>query len=527
VWKSEPQRKPLSRRGKVRDNLEAFGIAILAAVLLKYFAIEAYQIPTSSMQPTLMGSVEAGVHDRILVDKVHYAFTDPDRWDVAVFRYPLQQNQNYVKRIVGIPGDRLRIHGGNIYQVDKETDKVLKPLRKPNHIQERLWKEVYPLRRYVTGSDSILNDYFHGVGKWREDGEDLIVDAGDKSIMLLTFSNTADSGLVNQVSDGYPVGVSRMIRTATGPRALLAVPDVRLSMTVTPGQQTAQSEIELQLAVYRTARETIQFSLQLRDGQGQLLVRRGDRERDPVLSGELIPFELLEGEETEVAFAHLDDELIAWREGEEVARLDTSDHRILDGLEVPSASVTSRIQIKGGGETRLSDLRLERDLHYTRSTLSIGENIDVPEGHYFMMGDNTLQSVDSRDWTAVTVGLLPDGRMVDPNKHADARPIRGNKRPMAPSGPPDRDETPIVIPTEDTVVMIDEFGNVKRMKSGISPAYSPDNMLFEVLGGSREDDWKPEEVKVQVVPREHVIGRALIGFWPFPPFGPNRVGFIR
>ncbi len=119
-----------AKRGKVRDNLEAFGIAILAAVLLKYFAIEAYQIPTSSMQPTLMGSVEAGVHDRILVDKFRYTIAEPKRWDVVVFRYPLQQNQNYVKRLVGMPGDRLRIRGGNIYKLD-ERDEILEPLRKP------------------------------------------------------------------------------------------------------------------------------------------------------------------------------------------------------------------------------------------------------------------------------------------------------------------------------------------------------------------------------------------------------------
>jgi len=84
------------KRGPIRDNLEAFGVAILAAVLLKWFCIEAYQIPTSSMQPTLMGSSEASVYDRILVDKIRYEITEPQRWDVAVFRYPLQKNQNYV-----------------------------------------------------------------------------------------------------------------------------------------------------------------------------------------------------------------------------------------------------------------------------------------------------------------------------------------------------------------------------------------------------------------------------------------------
>ena len=66
---STPAARP---RRPWRDNLEAFGVAILAAVLLKPMVIEAYQIPTPSMQPTLMGSPVAGIYDRILVDKVRY-----------------------------------------------------------------------------------------------------------------------------------------------------------------------------------------------------------------------------------------------------------------------------------------------------------------------------------------------------------------------------------------------------------------------------------------------------------------------
>ena len=70
------------------------------------------------MQPTLMGSSEADVYDRILVDKLIQTWREPKRWDITVFKYPLQKNQNYVKRIGGMPGDRLTIAGGNLYQVE-------------------------------------------------------------------------------------------------------------------------------------------------------------------------------------------------------------------------------------------------------------------------------------------------------------------------------------------------------------------------------------------------------------------------
>ena len=100
------KRKKLVTMGPVRTNLEAFGVAILGAVLLKWFCLEAFQIPTSSMQPTLMGSSEASVYDRLLVDKLTPAIREPKRFDVTVFGYPLQKNQNYVKRLVGLPGEK-------------------------------------------------------------------------------------------------------------------------------------------------------------------------------------------------------------------------------------------------------------------------------------------------------------------------------------------------------------------------------------------------------------------------------------
>jgi len=56
-----------------RQNIEAVTMAIIVAVMLKYFIVEAYKIPTGSMQPTLMGNTETGIFDRILVDRAFAA----------------------------------------------------------------------------------------------------------------------------------------------------------------------------------------------------------------------------------------------------------------------------------------------------------------------------------------------------------------------------------------------------------------------------------------------------------------------
>ena len=60
-----------------RDNIEAILMAIVMAIVLKYFIVEAYRIPTGSMQPTLMGNSRTGVYDRILVDKFTPVLRNP------------------------------------------------------------------------------------------------------------------------------------------------------------------------------------------------------------------------------------------------------------------------------------------------------------------------------------------------------------------------------------------------------------------------------------------------------------------
>lgn len=243
--------------GPIRTNLEAFGVAILAAVLLKWFCLEAYQIPTSSMQPTLMGSSEAGVNDRILVDKILPTFRDPQRWDITVFQYPLQKNQNYVKRLVGMPGDRLHIAGGNLYLVETRDGKnVYTPLRKPDDLQEAMWKNVYPLRADVRGETKALGAAWFGspTRSFAETGNTIDVKL-EGSLARLYFRDEADGGFVDRVWDGYPVAVATEIRAKTAhERMQEIVPDARLAadVAITDAATTVAFEIE----VLRPGRET-------------------------------------------------------------------------------------------------------------------------------------------------------------------------------------------------------------------------------------------------------------------------------
>ena len=78
----------------IKENVEAVAIAVVMALVIRQFAIEAFKIPTESMAPTLLGEVLGGTGDRILVDKVAFRMGSPARGDVIVFKYPLTASKN-------------------------------------------------------------------------------------------------------------------------------------------------------------------------------------------------------------------------------------------------------------------------------------------------------------------------------------------------------------------------------------------------------------------------------------------------
>ena len=72
--------------------------------------VQAFSVPASSMEPTLL------VGDRILSDNSFYDSRPPQQGDIVVFRYPLDPATYFVKRVIGVPGDRIRIEGSLLYR---------------------------------------------------------------------------------------------------------------------------------------------------------------------------------------------------------------------------------------------------------------------------------------------------------------------------------------------------------------------------------------------------------------------------
>lgn len=528
--------KPQPTLGPVRYNLEAFGVAILGAVLLKWFCLEAFQIPTSSMQPTLMGSKEAGVYDRLLVDKLTPAIRDPQRLDVTVFGYPLQQNQNYVKRIWGLPGELLSIGGGNVYRVTQSgSERTFEVIRKPDSVQDVMWREVYPARQLLHDGQKGLGGMLYATptNAWSEDAEPgaftVSLEPVAGRVYKLQFKDNVDGGFVDRVWDGYPTDVAAAIREASGMRECEIVQDARIRLSVTP--EETLDELALEVEVRRPGLPTTTFALVVEKGNAKLVATRGS---EAPLESPGFVFELPGGVTTEVGFAHVDDELIAYRDGEIARRFDVQKFDCRDKAELSGTSGVSgdhasspQVRLKGKGKVRLDDLHIDRDQHYTKRGFPFVQDlIQVPAGHYFMLGDNTLQSVDSRGWTAIEIGVLPDGTVVKPEEADEkgGRRIRGNKRPQPPNAPPDRDETPVVISSKDAMALLDQFGEVHALKARARVDEAGRILVEPAIKNEGSSAWEPPETWEGFVPKEHVRGRALLIFWrwPFPRLSPIR-----
>ncbi|MEO9264400.1 MAG: signal peptidase I, partial [Candidatus Baltobacteraceae bacterium] len=96
-------------RSIAHEYLDPFIYAGIAAWVLITFVARTYYIPSASMVPTLQ------VHDVLLVDKFEYRFHAPNEGDVVVFPPPIPTPDDFIKRVIGRPGDTLSIAKGVVY----------------------------------------------------------------------------------------------------------------------------------------------------------------------------------------------------------------------------------------------------------------------------------------------------------------------------------------------------------------------------------------------------------------------------
>jgi len=90
------------------EVIETVAIAVVAVVLVRTFVVQPFVVSGASMEPTFYNG------NYLLVDELAYRFRTPERGEVVVFRYPGDRRSFYIKRIIGLPGERVTLDNGKV-----------------------------------------------------------------------------------------------------------------------------------------------------------------------------------------------------------------------------------------------------------------------------------------------------------------------------------------------------------------------------------------------------------------------------
>ena len=472
------------------ETLQSIIIAFTIAFVFKHFVAEAYVIPTGSMAPTLLGAhliargPDSGyefplgpgktdrstgfatpiqkditvedpmlrsnayrrsgksngpqpIHfsqskirmgDRIFVQRYLYALREPRRFDVVVFKWPVDPRQNFIKRLVGLPNETLWFADGDVFTGPPNSDAtdVFRIQRKPDYIQRAIWQPVYHSDFIPTHPGAYSPSW---VPPWQSDNFDLSKryyqsTAADHS--SITWNNN-----LKPINDRTNYDESLNINSTT--RAdIYAVSDIRLAANIIPDNKGMTSTIHL------IARD---HEFQAIFGNGTITLRSKPLKNIAVLA-EPTDWTILAETQTSAAdfppgspsnieFWHVDQSLKLWINGQlEIEALYDWDARTrlivatnLDPLS-PEASPTYGNQYQNprykanppeiiwdfnNSPVTLHHVELDRDLYYRPTTYyregskpALGTHPDnlahLEKNQFFMCGDNSPASNDGRTW---------------------------------------------------------------------------------------------------------------------------------
>ena len=430
------------------NTLEWLITAFILAFVFRAFVMEAFRIPTGSMADTLKGAhfrlcceqcgyrydynftdrtslyppraggsaprcpscgflqpvIDPKMHvangDRILVLKCIYQFREPARWDVVVFKNPGEPRINYIKRLVGRPGETVEIIDGDVYINGKIA-------RKPPKVQAELWMPVYdndyqPVRPEQQGFKGRrwLQPFRNMPGsKWKLDQHHPTVfaldppEAGLDDINFMVY----DTSIGNDFTATYAYDDSHT--NANQPYCS----DLMVRFYVTPAR--AKGSIGIGLTKYdRHYKAWVDLS-------GRMIIAKADSVGAPEpieLTHKVLTNPPRANESVLVKFANVDHQLI-FTFGDEELTYDLG-RKPSDAGPVRK-DLESEVTIFGSGKLTLSHAAISRDIYYTTYSVS-GKIANAGEGspftllqdEFFVLGDNSPASFDSRFWKSEGIG---------------------------------------------------------------------------------------------------------------------------
>ncbi len=556
----------------VRDTVESIWVAIVLAFVLRAFLIEAFVIPTGSMAPRLMGEHwqlqcascgypyafgapralrldAAGARpesnmpvsascpncgfahqtvrsqpssgDRVLVLKYLYHVVEPQPWDVVVFRNPQNNHENYIKRLVGLPGQTLEIVHGNVFVTsdpnaadpnaseEQATHFAWKILTKPRRAQESMWQVVcdndyQPDRQDLRRKGVPVRGWFVDAGSsaWDANGDfgRTLAFRGDSREEYVTFgvegAAPGDRALREVFLPHYgynqPGEEARSIVASTD-----ICTDLKLSCVFTPGSADAAMAMTLSSFTHYFKGEV--------KADGTVAMYSLESESPPkagatwnILSGSPVKIAPLEiGRGHEVALSHADLTVTLWVNGQAVLTLPPGEYpenygtikkhmqeALRDHLTRPVPTPTVRVSARGGPCT-LQHVRLMRDVYYTEQMLAGTE--DDPRYTYIRKDAAGRAFGYDPDRLSGHGGWGTRGHRITLRRNAgnsdlDEFFVLGDNSPLSQDG---------------------------RMWTAAAPTLQ----LYDV---DNHPQYKPG-----TVPRYNMLGRAMFVYWPAgysPPF---------
>lgn len=445
--KSSRQKHWAKRAEEIVNTFEWLITAFILAFVFRAFVMEAFRIPTGSMADTLMGAhfrlrcpqcgygydngfvpetfglkkdtvpfrkVDLPVTrcpscgfqqrtkgaaavsngDRILVLKCIYQFFEPKRWDVVVFKNPLDPRINYIKRLIGRPGETVEIIDGDVY-INGEI------ARKPANVQKELWMPVYDNdyqpARPMEGS-------FNG-HKWEQPFNTVgSAWVNDKDNLALFHLDSAQEQINTMF---YDTAVGNDFRTTYAYNDVRSYPYMPFcSDLMTRFYVKADSSegcIGIALRKYQTNyKGSVNFD-------GRLVISKViDGKDEELASSRLKSFVV--NKPTLISFENIDHQLLL-RAGSEQLSFDLG--RLSDSLGERKINVEPRVEVFGSGRLTLSHVAIFRDIHYTKARYvngrksnraAEGNPFSLKEDQFFVLGDNSPNSEDGRWWDKEGIG---------------------------------------------------------------------------------------------------------------------------
>ncbi len=348
---------------------------------------------TSEGKPAPTRAVSRG--DQIFVLKCIYQFFEPKRWDVIVFKNPVEPAINYIKRLIALPGEKVEIVDGDIYINDEIA-------RKPEHVQNEMWMCVYD-NDYQPARPGQTRFNRHA---WRQpfenmDGVAWTLNADGPSVFSL------DSGSQDNLQElRYNPAIGNDFR------AVYAY-DPSMGYDVQP----VCSDLMLQYYVKmedaagigaKLSKYGISYEGMVR-ADGRMTICRIDNGSRKVLAENTIS----ETDKTGIQrlrFANVD-HLLTLEYGQSKVEYDLGKKKFDVGMDRLSLPVAS---IMGYGKLQLRHIQLMRDIHYTDKPTYLtdpkygmqrayeGAPLTLNPDEFFVCGDNSPNSYDARMWREPT-----------------------------------------------------------------------------------------------------------------------------